>query len=334
MGGELAAMMDLLLESSVMPTMTDALGHSSGYQTDLLGNVTSMTDAYGNVTTIERDANGLPMTLTQPSPDGVAAQPHHLRPIVLAIKGSLAAMRAGSARRQRFMSHHDALAPRVRLGGNSTVIGPPPAALGVTRRLFRAGVAVAGVLLDVERDQFPDGRDIVQRIEVQPLMLEHAPPGLDHRIRELDLRLGKDAFQEARLHKLVHGRVEILDAAIHQRRGHGRRCHAPRCLDQDLRGDPRVETLSRAPGENSPRKVIDDGMQVTRLPIRTRQTRNPIITQPQQNRMAVVVPLDQDLRPVEALRQVRHIPAYPVSTLVNSPRNNNPECLEPIEEPK
>lgn len=26
--------------------------------------------------------------------------------------------------------------------------------------------------------------------------------------------------------------------------------------------------------------------------------------------------------------------AYPVSTLVNSPRNNSPECLEPIEGPK
>lgn len=66
---------DLLLQSSVTPTMTDALGHATGYQTDLLGNATSMTDAYGNVTTIARDANGLVTTLTQPSPDGIAAAP-------------------------------------------------------------------------------------------------------------------------------------------------------------------------------------------------------------------------------------------------------------------
>ena len=66
---------DLLLESAVISTMTDALGHDTGYQTDLLGKVTSMTDAYGNVTTIARDTNGLPTTFTQPSPDGVAAAP-------------------------------------------------------------------------------------------------------------------------------------------------------------------------------------------------------------------------------------------------------------------
>jgi hypothetical protein len=74
----------------------------------------------------------------------LADQPHHLRPIFLAIEDSLLAVRASGAGSKRFVGHHDALAPRVRLGGNSTVIGPPPAALGVARRLFRAGVAVAG----------------------------------------------------------------------------------------------------------------------------------------------------------------------------------------------
>lgn len=52
-------------------------------------------------------------------------------------------MRTGIAGRQRSVGHYHALATLVRLSGNSTVVGPPPAALGVARRLLRTGVAIA-----------------------------------------------------------------------------------------------------------------------------------------------------------------------------------------------
>ena len=51
------------------------------------------------------------------------------------------------------------------------------------------------VLLDIEGDQLPNGRNAVERVEIQPLVLEDSPPGFDERVRELDLRLGKERFR-------------------------------------------------------------------------------------------------------------------------------------------
>jgi YD repeat-containing protein len=46
----------------------DAAGNTSSDQTDQFGDIVSETDPYGNLTTIQRDANGLPQTITQPPP--------------------------------------------------------------------------------------------------------------------------------------------------------------------------------------------------------------------------------------------------------------------------
>ncbi len=75
------------------------------------------------------------------------------------------------------------------------------------------------VLVDIEGDQVPHGGDRVQRVQVQPLVLDHSPSGLDQRVREGDFRLYKDAFQQPRLDELVDRRVEVLDTTVNQQHG-------------------------------------------------------------------------------------------------------------------
>lgn len=49
------------------------------------------------------------------------------------------------------------------------------------------------MLVNVRRHELRDGLCGVELIQVQPLMLEQMPPGLDHRIGAVNLRLGQDA---------------------------------------------------------------------------------------------------------------------------------------------
>jgi len=48
---------------------------------------------------------------------------------------------------------------------------------------------------DVERDEATKGSKAVQRMEVEPSVLQGSPEGLDHRIGKRDLDLGQDARQ-------------------------------------------------------------------------------------------------------------------------------------------
>ncbi|MGH7194658.1 MAG: RHS repeat domain-containing protein, partial [Candidatus Saccharimonadales bacterium] len=57
-----------VLTSSVVPSTTDANQNTSDYQSDPFGDPTSEVDPYGNVTGIQRDANGLPTQITLPPP--------------------------------------------------------------------------------------------------------------------------------------------------------------------------------------------------------------------------------------------------------------------------
>ncbi len=74
-GTSLGSAPNVMLASAVVPTTTDALGHTSAYSTDYFGNLTSFTDTNGNTTTWARDANGLVTTLTQPAPTTGGTQP-------------------------------------------------------------------------------------------------------------------------------------------------------------------------------------------------------------------------------------------------------------------
>ena len=59
------------------------------------------------------------------------------------------------------------------------------------------------VLLNIECDQLPDGCHGVERVQVQPLVFQYAPPGLDQRVREADLRLRENAFEQSSLDELI-----------------------------------------------------------------------------------------------------------------------------------
>ena len=62
---------------------------------------------------------------------------------------------------------------------------------------------VGVVLVDIERHQLPDCGNRVEGVQIQPLVLEHSPPGLDQRVGECDFRLCKNAFQQSGLDDLV-----------------------------------------------------------------------------------------------------------------------------------
>jgi hypothetical protein len=49
--------------------------------------------------------------------------------------------------------------------------------------------------LDEERDQGPKAFDVVEGVEVEPLLLEGAPPSLDDGVRVADLDLREDAME-------------------------------------------------------------------------------------------------------------------------------------------
>ena len=72
------------------------------------------------------------------------------------------------------------------------------------------------VLVDIECDQIPDGCNGVERVQVQPRVLKHSPPGLDQGVRECDFRLCKNALQQSGLDDLVDRRVKVLDTTVDQ----------------------------------------------------------------------------------------------------------------------
>ena len=103
------------------------------------------------------------------------------------------------------------------------------------------------VLLHIERDQFLNGPDVVQRVQVQPLVFQHAPPGFDQRIGEADLSLRQNAFEKSRFDQLIDGPVVILNTAVGQQQG----LTAVNSLggrEQDFRGNTRV----KCPGDSTP----------------------------------------------------------------------------------
>jgi hypothetical protein len=90
----------------------------------------------------------------------------------------------------------------------------------IRRLVAEGGVGEAGVvLLDVERDELPERREAVERVEVEPLVLERSPPGLDHRVRERDLGHRKEASKDTRVDEVIDSHVEVLDAAVGEEGG-------------------------------------------------------------------------------------------------------------------
>ena len=118
------------------------------------------------------------------------------------------------------------------------------------------------MLFDVEPDQFPNRADCIERVQIKPLMFEHAPPGLDERIGKRDLRHGQKPIQEAGLDQLIDRYIEVLDTSVdqHRRFGVGQ---IPRGVEKELGGRGRVERGRYFPGQNAAREVVDDCMEVS-----------------------------------------------------------------------
>ncbi len=118
------------------------------------------------------------------------------------------------------------------------------------------------MLVDRECDQVPDGCNRVERVQVQPLVLEHSPPGLDQGVRECDFRLCKNALQHSGLDELVDRQVKVLDTPVNQQHGFIRR-DALGCVKQKLCGDAGMESPGHTPCENPSGKVVYDRVQVS-----------------------------------------------------------------------
>src|SRR5262249_13799978 len=56
----------------------------------------------------------------------------------------------------------------------------------------------------------------VERVQIQPLVLERPPPRFDERIGEGDLGQGQQALQQSRIDQALDRAVAILDAGVGQ----------------------------------------------------------------------------------------------------------------------
>ena len=118
------------------------------------------------------------------------------------------------------------------------------------------------VLLDVERDESPDRADRIERVQIEPLMFEHAPPGLDERVGKRDLRHGQKPIQEAGLDQLIDRSIEVLDTSVDEQRGLGV-LQMPRGAEKELGCRARIERGGYLPGQNAPREVVNDSVEVS-----------------------------------------------------------------------
>ncbi len=91
----------------------------------------------------------------------------------------------------------------------------------------------------------------VERVQVEPLVLEGSPPRLDHRVREGDLRLRQDTSEDAGVDELVDRRRSVLYTSV------GEDGRWPVCFDgrppgfnENLEGHRGIKVLGDSPGEN------------------------------------------------------------------------------------
>jgi len=124
------------------------------------------------------------------------------------------------------------------------------------------------VLGDVELDELPHARDRVERVQEEPVVLEAAPPRLDHRVREVDLGHGEHSLEEPGLDQLVDGAVPVLDAGIRDEcRGRSESDESAARFDEDGDRVADVEVVCEPPGEDSSREVVDHGVEVRARPV-------------------------------------------------------------------
>ena len=122
------------------------------------------------------------------------------------------------------------------------------------------------MLFDVERDEILDRADRVECVQIEPLMFEHAPPGLDERVGKRDLRHGQKPIQDAGPDQLIDFYIEVLDTSVDEQRGFGI-LQMPRGAEKKFSCRARVERGGYLPGQNAAREVVDDSVEVSSVSI-------------------------------------------------------------------
>ena len=106
------------------------------------------------------------------------------------------------------------------------------------------------VLVHVEGDQVLNRADGIERVQIQPLMLQRTPPRFDHRVGIRDIRHGEKPCEESGINQFVDSAVMVLDATVGE---HGRLVAAEtfRGVDQESGGGSRVERFRNLPRQDT-----------------------------------------------------------------------------------
>jgi len=122
------------------------------------------------------------------------------------------------------------------------------------------------VLVDEEHHELADGLDVVEGIQVEPLMFQDALPRLDERVRETDVGHRQESSERSGFDQLIDSRVEVLNTSVGEKSGWifglgG----VPRRLEKYQERVPGIETLRDSLSENPAREVVDHRMKVALL---------------------------------------------------------------------
>ena len=114
------------------------------------------------------------------------------------------------------------------------------------------------MLVDEEHHELADGLDVVEGIQVEPLMFQDALPRLDERVRETDVGHRQESSERSGFDQLIDSRVEVLNTSVGEKSGWifglgG----VPRRLEKYQERVPGIETLRDSPSENPAREVVD-----------------------------------------------------------------------------
>ena len=120
------------------------------------------------------------------------------------------------------------------------------------------------MLLNVKCYQILDAAECVERVQEQPLMLEHSPPGFNHRIQERDLGSSQDSALQSRGNQFIDGSIEVLDAAIDEQRGFTSG-NALRCRKQNFHCDIRIKRPADLARQDPAGEVVDHGLHASSL---------------------------------------------------------------------
>jgi hypothetical protein len=98
-------------------------------------------------------------------------------------------------------------------------------------------------------------------MQVEPAVLERAPPGFDHGIGIADLDLGEDAAQLSESKKVVDLLIDVLDARVGDHSGTAAILgEMLRRLDKDLTGGLWFQARGEFPGENAAAEIVQQRM--------------------------------------------------------------------------